>query len=154
MSGERVVRIVPLETPLLWTRGVAARETLSYLDRRGIDAEPALLGAGLSPRQVSRDEIGLSVAPAGKLIAVRPSEPEREAKRLIPQFEGAALQPVWWHWLAARHRFAVGEPSMTWVTLNKFQDRRFWPGTSDRHFEILRNSIRGCLYTPPAWLRG
>lgn len=31
---------------LLWTRGVAARVTLGYLDRRGIDAEPALFGAG------------------------------------------------------------------------------------------------------------
>jgi AraC-like DNA-binding protein len=47
---------------LLWTRGVAARETLSYLDRRGIDAEPALFGAGISRPQLSRDDIGLSVA--------------------------------------------------------------------------------------------
>src|SRR6516225_9643411 len=52
----------PQESPLLWTRGVAAREALSYLDRRGIDAEPALFGAGLSRRQLSQDEIGLSVA--------------------------------------------------------------------------------------------
>jgi two-component system response regulator ChvI len=29
---------------LLWTRGVAARETLSYLDRRGIDAERPYVG--------------------------------------------------------------------------------------------------------------
>jgi AraC-like DNA-binding protein len=47
---------------LLWTRGAAARETLSYLDRRGIDAKLALIGAGISRRQLSRDEIGLSVA--------------------------------------------------------------------------------------------
>ena len=47
---------------MLWTRGVAARETLSYLDRRGIDAEPALFGAGLSRWQLSRDDTGLSVA--------------------------------------------------------------------------------------------
>jgi len=46
---------------LLWTRGAAARETLSYLDR-GIDAKLALIGAGISRRQLSRDEIGLSVA--------------------------------------------------------------------------------------------
>ena len=39
---------------MLWTRGVAAREALSYLDRRGIDADPALLGAGLSRGQLSR----------------------------------------------------------------------------------------------------
>ena len=36
-------RVVPSgrRARLLWTRGVAAREPLSYLDRRGIDAEPA-----------------------------------------------------------------------------------------------------------------
>jgi len=47
---------------LLWTRGVAARETLNYLDRKGIDAEPALFGAGLSRHQLLQDDIGLSVA--------------------------------------------------------------------------------------------
>jgi len=52
----------PEESPLLWTRGVAARETLNYLDRRGIDAEPALIGAGISRRQLSQDDIGLPVA--------------------------------------------------------------------------------------------
>jgi len=56
-------RIVPpQESPLLWTRGIAARETLSYLDRRGIDAEPALFGAGISRRQLSQDELVLPVA--------------------------------------------------------------------------------------------
>ena len=53
---------IPQNSPLLWTRGVAARETLSYLDRRGIDAEPALFGAGLSRRQLSENDIGVSVA--------------------------------------------------------------------------------------------
>jgi AraC-like DNA-binding protein len=47
---------------LLWTRGVAARETLNYLDRRGIDAEPALFGAGISRLQLSQDDVGLPVA--------------------------------------------------------------------------------------------
>jgi AraC-like DNA-binding protein len=47
---------------LLWTRGVAARETLNYLDRRGIDAEPALIGAEISRHQLSQDDVGLSVA--------------------------------------------------------------------------------------------
>ena len=53
--------IVSRESPLLWTQGVAARETLSYLDRRGIDAEPALFAAGLSRRQLSQEGVGLSV---------------------------------------------------------------------------------------------
>ena len=56
------MRIVPQKSRLLWTQGVVARETLSYLDRRGIDAEPALRGAGFSRRQLSRKDIGLPVA--------------------------------------------------------------------------------------------
>jgi len=59
---------------LLWTRGVAARETLSYLDRRGIDAEPALLGAGLSWRQLSRDDIGLTVASQYRFLELAAAE--------------------------------------------------------------------------------
>ena len=47
---------------MLWSRGVAARDTLNYLDRRGIDAEPALFGAGISRRQLSQDELVLPVA--------------------------------------------------------------------------------------------
>ena len=35
-------------SPFLWSRGTAARETLRYLDRNGIDAEPLLLKAELS----------------------------------------------------------------------------------------------------------
>jgi hypothetical protein len=31
------------QSPFLWTRGIAARETLRYLDRNGVDAEPVLL---------------------------------------------------------------------------------------------------------------
>jgi AraC-like DNA-binding protein len=46
---------------LLWTRGAAARETLRYLDKKGIDAERALFGAGLSRHQLSQDDIGISV---------------------------------------------------------------------------------------------
>jgi len=62
MSRTWSMRIVPQKNPLLWTQGVAARETLSYLDRRRIDAEPALFGAGLSRRQLSQENIGLPVA--------------------------------------------------------------------------------------------
>ena len=64
----------PPESRLLWTRGVAARETLSYLDRRGIDAEPALSGAGLSRRQLSRDDIGLSVASQYRFLELAATE--------------------------------------------------------------------------------
>ena len=47
---------------MLWTRGVASRETLRYLDKRGIDAESALSTAGISRGQLSGDDIGLSAA--------------------------------------------------------------------------------------------
>ena len=59
---------------MLWTRGVAARETLSYLDRRGIDAEPALFEAGLSRRQLSPDDSGLSVASQYRFLELAAQE--------------------------------------------------------------------------------
>ena len=64
----------PEESPLLWTRGVAARETLSYLDRRGIDAEPALIGAGISRRQLSQDDIGLPVTSQYRFLELAAAE--------------------------------------------------------------------------------
>jgi hypothetical protein len=51
-----------LQSPFLWTRGVAARETLRHLDRNGVDAEPLLLKAELSRDQLSQDSGGISVA--------------------------------------------------------------------------------------------
>jgi hypothetical protein len=59
---------------LLWTRGVAARETLSYLEGRGIDAEPALFGAGISRRQLSQDDIGLPVASQYRFLELAAAE--------------------------------------------------------------------------------
>ena len=59
---------------MLWTRGVAARATLSYLDRRGINARPALLGAGLSRRQLSRDDIGLPVTSQYRFLELAAAE--------------------------------------------------------------------------------
>jgi len=59
---------------LLWTRGVAARETLRYLERRGIDTEPALLGAGISRSQLSQDDIGLSVASQYRFLELAAAE--------------------------------------------------------------------------------
>ena len=59
---------------MLWTRGVAARETLSYLDRSGIAAEPALSAAGISRRQLSQDDIGLSVASQYRFLELAAAE--------------------------------------------------------------------------------
>src|SRR5262249_22809091 len=50
------------QSPFLWSRGTAARETLRYLDRNGIDAEPLLLKAELSRDQLSPESGGISVA--------------------------------------------------------------------------------------------
>jgi len=66
--------VVSHKSPLLWTRGVAARETLSYLDRRGIDAKAALFEAGLSRRQLSREDIGLSVASQYRFLELAATE--------------------------------------------------------------------------------
>ena len=70
----REYRHVPEESPLLWTRGVAARETLKYLDRRRINPEPALSGAGVSRRQLSQDDIGLSVASQYRFLELAAAE--------------------------------------------------------------------------------
>ena len=50
------------QSPFLWTRGIAARETLRYLDKNGVDAEPVLSRAELSRGQLSQDFGGISVA--------------------------------------------------------------------------------------------
>ena len=49
------------ESPFLWARGIAARETLRYLDRNRIDAEPLLTKAELSRDQLSHEGGGVSV---------------------------------------------------------------------------------------------
>jgi AraC-like DNA-binding protein len=59
---------------LLWTRGVAARETLSYLDRSGIDAEPTLRGAGLSRSQLSQHDIGVSATAQYRFLELAAAE--------------------------------------------------------------------------------
>src|SRR5678809_602327 len=41
--------------PFVWTRGMAAREVLNYLERQRIDATPILSSAGLSRTQVTQD---------------------------------------------------------------------------------------------------
>jgi len=45
----------------LWTRGIAARETLYFLDRNGFDAEPLLAEAELSRSRLTQDPGGVSV---------------------------------------------------------------------------------------------
>jgi AraC-like DNA-binding protein len=52
----------------LWTRGVAACETLHYLDRNGIDTEPLLQKAELSRSQLADDPSGISFAAQNQFL--------------------------------------------------------------------------------------
>jgi AraC-like DNA-binding protein len=54
--------------PFLWTRGIAARETLHYLDRNGIDAEPLLSKAQLSRDRLSHEPGGISFAAQNRFL--------------------------------------------------------------------------------------
>ena len=66
------------QLPFLWTRGIAARETLYYLDRKGIDAEPLLSKAELSRRQLTQDPGGASVVAQHRfldLAAIQTADP-------------------------------------------------------------------------------
>jgi len=66
------------QSPFLWSRGTAARETLRYLDRNGIDAEPLLLKAELSRDQLSPESGGISVASQHRfleLAAIETNDP-------------------------------------------------------------------------------
>jgi hypothetical protein len=54
MEGSAVRRVPEsdiAQVPFLWTRGIAAREALGYLDKKGIEAEPLLSKAELSRAQ-------------------------------------------------------------------------------------------------------
>ena len=54
--------------PFVWTRGIAAREALHYLDRNGIDAEPLLSKAELSRAQLTQDPGGASAASQNRFL--------------------------------------------------------------------------------------
>jgi AraC-like DNA-binding protein len=58
----------------LWTRGIAARETLRYLDKRGIDAEPLLSRAELSRARLTEDPGGISVVSQHRFLELAASD--------------------------------------------------------------------------------
>jgi AraC-like DNA-binding protein len=58
----------------LWTRGVAARETLYFLDRKGFDAEPLLSEAELSRSRLTDDPGGVSVGSQHRFLELAASE--------------------------------------------------------------------------------
>lgn len=61
-------------SPFVWTRGVASREALRYLDRNGISAEPLLAKAGLSRGQLLRGDGGVSVASQYRFLELAATE--------------------------------------------------------------------------------
>ena len=81
-NGEIAVRRVPdsdiAQVPFLWTRGIAAREALGYLDKKGIEAEPLLSKAELSRAQLIEDPGGVSAASQHRFLeaaAVETNDP-------------------------------------------------------------------------------
>ena len=63
-----MAEVIPPQLPFLWTRGIAARQTLRYLDRKGFDAEPLLSQAALSRAQLTEDPRGISAASQHRFI--------------------------------------------------------------------------------------
>lgn len=66
------------QAPFLWTRGIAARETLRFLDKSGADAAPLLSKAGLTRGQLQQDPGGVSVVSQHRfleLAAVQTEDP-------------------------------------------------------------------------------
>src|SRR3954451_14804126 len=64
--------------PFLWTRGIAAREALHYLERKGIGTDGLLSRAELSRGQLMQDPGGVSVASQHRfleLAAVEADDP-------------------------------------------------------------------------------
>ena len=62
------------ELPFLWTRGIAAREALRYLDNHKIDAEPLLSRAELSRVRLMEDPRGISVISQHRFLELAASE--------------------------------------------------------------------------------
>src|SRR5262245_40294188 len=61
-------------SPFVWTRGVAARDALYYLDRNGIEADPRLSRTELSRQQLTHDPGGVSAASQHRFLELAASE--------------------------------------------------------------------------------
>jgi len=75
---EAAVRSLPQdnvpEIPFLWTRGIAAREAMRYLDRNGFDAEPLLSRAELSRSQLMQHPGGVSAVSQHRFLELAAHE--------------------------------------------------------------------------------
>ena len=77
-NGEIAVRRVPdsdiAQVPFLWTRGIAAREALGYLDKKGIETEALLSKAELSRAQLIEAPGGVSAASQHRFLEAAAAE--------------------------------------------------------------------------------
>ena len=62
------------QLPFVWTRGIAARETLRYLDRKGIDAERLLSTAELSRAQLAENPSDVSAVSQHRFLELAAAE--------------------------------------------------------------------------------
>jgi AraC-like DNA-binding protein len=62
------------QPPFLWTSGIAARETLHYLDRYGIDAGRPLSKASLSRAQLTQDPTGIPAVSQHRFLELAAAE--------------------------------------------------------------------------------
>lgn len=62
------------QPPFLWTRGIAAREAVHYLDRNGFDAEPLLSKAELSRGQLMQNLGGVSAVSQHRFLELAAHE--------------------------------------------------------------------------------
>jgi AraC-like DNA-binding protein len=62
------------QLPFVWTRGIAARETLRYLDRKGIDADQLLSTAELSRAQLTENPSGVSAVSQHRFLELAAAE--------------------------------------------------------------------------------
>jgi AraC-like DNA-binding protein len=62
------------QLPFVWTRGIAARETLRYLDRKGINADQLVSTAELSRAQLTENPSGVSAVSQHRFLELAAAE--------------------------------------------------------------------------------
>ena len=62
--------------PFLWTRGIAAREALLYLERKGMNTDGLLMKAEMSRGQLMQDPGGVSAVSQHRFLELAATEAE------------------------------------------------------------------------------
>jgi hypothetical protein len=106
------------------TRGIAARETLFYLERHGIYAEPLLSKAQLSRSQLVEDAAAVSAASQHSLLELAASEAKDPLLGLHVAAE-VDLRDIGLLFYLAASSAAVRKPSNTWRDTPVRQAKKF-----------------------------